>query len=146
MQIAVCFSCISLSKRKVCFTRRAACWLAMRIMGCPRQQNLQMPCMSSRRCASQAASARLLCAMAQNFYGTTLEALAEAKNERLWFKTQLKLCGLWFKLNEYGRLARILKELHKWVHRCSCLSKALMLVQCLHYMSQLTGHVLACCC
>ncbi|KAK9794025.1 hypothetical protein WJX73_004702 [Symbiochloris irregularis] len=49
----------------------------------------------------------------QNFYGTTLEALAEAKNERLWFKTQLKLCGLWFKLNEYGRLARILKELHK---------------------------------
>ena len=49
----------------------------------------------------------------QGFYGTTLDALAEAKNERLWFKTQLKLCGLWFKLNEFGRLARILKELHK---------------------------------
>lgn len=49
----------------------------------------------------------------QAFYSTTLEALAEAKNERLWFKTQLKLCGLWFKLNEYSRLARILKELHR---------------------------------
>ena len=37
----------------------------------------------------------------------------EAKNERLWFKTQLKLCGLWFKLREYGRAQKILRELHK---------------------------------
>jgi len=49
----------------------------------------------------------------QNFYGTTLESLAEARNERLWFKTQLKLCGLWFQLKEYGRASKILKELHK---------------------------------
>ena len=49
----------------------------------------------------------------QDFYGTTLDALVEAQNERLWFKTQLKLCGLWFKLREYGRAGRILRELHK---------------------------------
>ena len=49
----------------------------------------------------------------QDFYGATLHALADAKNERLWFKTNLKLCGLWFKLQEYGRTAKILKELHR---------------------------------
>ena len=54
----------------------------------------------------------------QDFYGATLHALADAKNERLWFKTNLKLCGLWFKLQEYSRTARILKELH----RCELLS------------------------
>ena len=49
----------------------------------------------------------------QDFYGLTLDALKEAKNDRLWFKTQLKLCGLWFKLKEYARGAKILRELHK---------------------------------
>lgn len=49
----------------------------------------------------------------QDFYGTTLEALMEAKNDRLWFKTQLKLCGLWFKLKEYGRASKILRDLHR---------------------------------
>ena len=39
--------------------------------------------------------------------------MQEAKNERLWFKTNLKLCGLWFKLREYGRAQKILRELHK---------------------------------
>ena len=29
------------------------------------------------------------------FYETTLTALVEAKNERLWFKTNLKLGKLW---------------------------------------------------
>jgi COP9 signalosome complex subunit 2 len=52
-------------------------------------------------------------ACAQDFYGTTLDALVEAKNERLWFKTQLKLCGLWFRLREFGRAQRILRELHR---------------------------------
>ncbi|KAK9831921.1 hypothetical protein WJX74_008615 [Apatococcus lobatus] len=49
----------------------------------------------------------------QDFYGATLNALADAKNERLQFKTNLKLCGLWFKLQEYGRTSKILKELHR---------------------------------
>ena len=34
----------------------------------------------------------------QEFYETTLTALQEAKNERLWFKTNLKLGKLWFDL------------------------------------------------
>ena len=50
----------------------------------------------------------------QDFYGLTLDALREAKNDRLWFKTQLKLCGLWFKLKEYSRGAKILRELHRY--------------------------------
>lgn len=49
----------------------------------------------------------------QEFYETTLKALEKARNERLWFKTNLKLANLWFKKQEYGRLAKILKDLHK---------------------------------
>nr|XP_016461561.1 PREDICTED: COP9 signalosome complex subunit 2-like [Nicotiana tabacum] len=49
----------------------------------------------------------------QEFYETTLKALEEAKNERLWFKTNLKLCKIWFDIGEYGRMSKILKELHK---------------------------------
>jgi len=47
------------------------------------------------------------------FYETTLTALQEAKNDRLWFKTNLKLGKLWFDREEYTRLQRILRELHK---------------------------------
>eukprot|EP00246_Nothoceros_aenigmaticus_P012024 TRINITY_DN3540_c0_g1_i2.p1 TRINITY_DN3540_c0_g1~~TRINITY_DN3540_c0_g1_i2.p1 ORF type:complete len:441 (+),score=106.13 TRINITY_DN3540_c0_g1_i2:189-1511(+) len=53
----------------------------------------------------------------QEFYQTTLKALEEAKNERLWFKTNLKLCKLWFDMEEYGRMNKILKELHKSCQR-----------------------------
>ena len=49
----------------------------------------------------------------QTFYETTLTALQEAKNDRLWFKTNLKLGKLWFDREEYTRLQRILKELNK---------------------------------
>ncbi|GFS37825.1 proteasome family protein [Actinidia rufa] len=35
----------------------------------------------------------------QEFYQTTLKALEEAKNERLWFKTNLKLCKIWNSTN-----------------------------------------------
>lgn len=62
----------------------------------------------------------------QDFYGLTLDALKEAKNDRLWFKTQLKLCGLWFKLKEYGRGAKILRELHRYSH-WQCPSRNLLL-------------------
>lgn len=48
----------------------------------------------------------------QEFYETTLNALAKAKNERLWFKTNLKLCKLWFDSNEFNKLSNILKDLH----------------------------------
>ncbi|KAL0419474.1 UNVERIFIED_CONTAM: COP9 signalosome complex subunit [Sesamum radiatum] len=46
----------------------------------------------------------------QEFYQTTLKALEEAKNERLWFKTNLKLCKIWFDMGEYGRMS---KELYQ---------------------------------
>ena len=56
----------------------------------------------------------------QDFYKLTLEALQEANNERLWFKTQLKLCGLWFRLEEFSRMQRILRELHRSDSVLSC--------------------------
>merc|ERR1712106_603686 len=49
----------------------------------------------------------------QEFYETTLKALQEAKNDRLWFKTNLKLGKLWFDMQEYSRLQRIIRELHE---------------------------------
>ncbi|KAF3618966.1 COP9 signalosome complex subunit 2 [Capsicum annuum] len=44
----------------------------------------------------------------QEFYQATLKALEEAKNERLWFKTNLKLCKIWFDIGEYGRMSKVL--------------------------------------
>jgi len=49
----------------------------------------------------------------QNFYETTLEALRDAKNERLWFKTMTKLGKLYFDREEFNRLARVLKQLRQ---------------------------------
>lgn len=48
----------------------------------------------------------------QKFYETTLEALKLAKNERLWFKTNLKLGKLYFDKAEFTKLQKILRELH----------------------------------
>ncbi|XP_040583937.1 COP9 signalosome complex subunit 2 isoform X1 [Lepeophtheirus salmonis] len=45
-----------------------------------------------------------------DFYETTLEALKDAKNERLWFKTMTKLGKLYFDREEYSRLSKILKK------------------------------------
>ncbi|EDS36352.1 COP9 signalosome complex subunit 2 [Culex quinquefasciatus] len=49
----------------------------------------------------------------QNFYETTLEALKDAKNNRLWFKTNTKLGKLYFDRNDFGKLQKILKQLHQ---------------------------------
>ncbi|XP_065841763.1 COP9 signalosome complex subunit 2-like [Oscarella lobularis] len=48
----------------------------------------------------------------QEFYETTLEALKNAKNERLWFKTNTKLGKLYFDRDEFGKLSRVVKQLH----------------------------------
>lgn len=48
----------------------------------------------------------------QNFYETTLEALRDAKNDRLWFKTNTKLGKLYYDRGDYQKLAKILKQLH----------------------------------
>lgn len=44
-------------------------------------------------------------------------ALERSRNERLWFKTTLKLVHLWARAREYGRMARMLRDLHKCVLR-----------------------------
>uniref|UniRef100_A0A1D1YX05 COP9 signalosome complex subunit 2 n=1 Tax=Anthurium amnicola TaxID=1678845 RepID=A0A1D1YX05_9ARAE len=51
-------------------------------------------------------------AFMEEFYSTTLNALEEAKNERLWVKTNLKLAKLWLDRKEYNRLNKILRQLH----------------------------------
>lgn len=49
----------------------------------------------------------------QRFYELTLDATQYISNERLWFKTNLKLCDLWYQNEEFVQLARMLKQLHK---------------------------------
>ncbi|KAF5283164.1 hypothetical protein FQR65_LT02676 [Abscondita terminalis] len=49
----------------------------------------------------------------QDFYETTLEALKDAKNDRLWFKTNTKLGKLYYDRKDYNKLAKILKQLHQ---------------------------------
>ncbi|XP_038079183.1 COP9 signalosome complex subunit 2 [Patiria miniata] len=49
----------------------------------------------------------------QEFYETTLMALKDAKNDRLWFKTNTKLGKLYFDREEFNKLAKILKQLHQ---------------------------------
>lgn len=43
----------------------------------------------------------------QEFYSLTLDSMAEAKNERLWFKTNMKLANLWVSLKEAGKAAKV---------------------------------------
>lgn len=38
------------------------------------------------------------------FYDKTLAALKSSQNERLWFKTNMKLAKLWFDKHEFHRL------------------------------------------
>ncbi|CAH1399479.1 unnamed protein product [Nezara viridula] len=49
----------------------------------------------------------------QNFYEATLEALKDAKNDRLWFKTNTKLGKLYYDIGDYNKLAKIIKQLHQ---------------------------------
>lgn len=49
----------------------------------------------------------------QEFYETTLDALKDAKNDRLWFKTNTKLGKLYFDRQDFTRLSIILKQLHQ---------------------------------
>lgn len=41
-----------------------------------------------------------------------MDALRDAKNDRLWFKTNTKLGKLYLDREEWPRLARILRQLH----------------------------------
>ncbi len=68
----------------------------------------------------------------QNFYETTLLALKETKNDRLWFKTKLKLGKLYYDNEEYTKLAKVLKELHKSC-QVTFLSNKILIVQKLNF-------------
>ncbi|KAL1924125.1 uncharacterized protein VTP21DRAFT_7160 [Calcarisporiella thermophila] len=48
----------------------------------------------------------------EEFYSTTLSTMQDAKNERLWIKTNLKLAKLWLDRKEFTRLGKILRQLH----------------------------------
>ena len=50
----------------------------------------------------------------RDFYQTTLATLKESKNDRLWFKTNLKLCKMFFSVKDFARVAKITKELHEF--------------------------------
>ncbi|KAL5534021.1 hypothetical protein ACEPAG_481 [Sanghuangporus baumii] len=49
----------------------------------------------------------------ERFYQVTLDALQEAKNERLSAKTKLKLAKLWLDRREFGRLDNVIRQLHQ---------------------------------
>lgn len=48
-----------------------------------------------------------------DFFAITLEALAQTNNERLWFKTKLKLGKTYFVRKAYGKMQRVIRELDK---------------------------------
>lgn len=48
----------------------------------------------------------------EKFYQVTKDALEEAKNDRLSVKTNLKLAKLWLDRKEYGRLTKLIRDLH----------------------------------
>ena len=48
-------------------------------------------------------------AFLEKFYETTLEVLAGAKNDRLWFSTTIKLCKICFESKDYVKMQKILK-------------------------------------
>lgn len=56
----------------------------------------------------------------QDFYETTLDALKDAKNDRLWFKTNTKLGKLYYDRGDFNRLAKILKQLHQSCQVIAC--------------------------
>ncbi|PSC72680.1 COP9 signalosome complex subunit 2 [Micractinium conductrix] len=59
--------------------------------------------------SAQATDTQLL----QDFYSLTLDSMAEAKNDRLWFKTNMKLANLWVDLKQGAKAAKVLRELHR---------------------------------
>lgn len=71
----------------------------------------------------------------QDFYETTLEALKDAKNDRLWFKTNTKLGKLYYDRGDFNKLAKILKQLHQ-----SCQVRTFILKQtkCRYMVNHLT--------
>ncbi|KAJ0396509.1 hypothetical protein ATCC90586_006595 [Pythium insidiosum] len=55
----------------------------------------------------------------QRFYETTLETLKEARNERLWFKTNLKLGNLLYEIGDFARLTKAQEDADEGVKKSS---------------------------
>lgn len=53
----------------------------------------------------------------EQFYSLTLDSFQNTNNERLWLKTNIKLCRLWLERKEFTQLAKKVKELHKACQR-----------------------------
>ncbi|KAI6367416.1 COP9/signalosome complex subunit Csn2 [Pyricularia grisea] len=53
----------------------------------------------------------------EEFYSLTLACFQNTNNERLWLKTNIKLCKLLLDRKEYGTVTRKLRELHKSCER-----------------------------
>jgi len=51
--------------------------------------------------------------LAEEVYAVALQYLKEYNNERVWFRTNLKLGKLLYDHDEHGKLAKILRDLHK---------------------------------
>eukprot|EP01119_Soliformovum_irregulare_P002903 TRINITY_DN13157_c0_g1_i1.p1 TRINITY_DN13157_c0_g1~~TRINITY_DN13157_c0_g1_i1.p1 ORF type:complete len:444 (-),score=137.55 TRINITY_DN13157_c0_g1_i1:60-1391(-) len=51
--------------------------------------------------------------LAEELYTIALQSLKIQKNERVWFRTNLKLGKLLFDHDEFGKLAKVLRELHQ---------------------------------
>eukprot|EP00708_Paratrimastix_pyriformis_P002848 GAFH01001606.1.p2 GENE.GAFH01001606.1~~GAFH01001606.1.p2 ORF type:complete len:440 (+),score=155.94 GAFH01001606.1:26-1345(+) len=49
----------------------------------------------------------------QDFYEATLATLRDTKNDRLWFKTQLKLANLYYARKNYPSMSKITRELQQ---------------------------------
>lgn len=49
----------------------------------------------------------------QNFYEIILEVLKDVKNDRLWFKINIKFGKLYFDRVEFIKLVKILKQLYQ---------------------------------
>lgn len=49
----------------------------------------------------------------QRFYEVTLQSEEGQSNERLWFKTNLKLCDLWFQAEDFVPLSKALRNLNQ---------------------------------
>lgn len=50
--------------------------------------------------------------MIEDFYALTLNALKEAKNNRLWFKINLRLGKIYEEKQDYIKLQKVIRELY----------------------------------
>jgi hypothetical protein len=78
------WDCICLAPPRFCPLGKP--WMLLRTPGCPAEPRVHA---------------------LQDFYSLTLDSMAEAKNERLWFKTNMKLANLLVGMKEGAKAAKV---------------------------------------